>query len=140
MSWITQYSSKKDVELFLKEMHSLLEDKDFNMDTDFLFQEHRAADEPDDEFTNENTLLALHYDSRDVINELKTLTIDNYSESMVDSVSPQFNILYVFGKIIKERDIYIKVRIKKRRVGTKFVFCLSFHFARNPISYRYKRK
>lgn len=140
MGWIKQYSSKQDVNRFLDEMLSILDRVDFNINRDFLFQEFRAADEPDDEFTNENTMLALHYVTKDVVEELKTLTIDNYSESMVDSVSPQYKVLYVFGKKIKEREIYIKIRIKERRVGSKFVFCLSFHFARSPIVYRYRRK
>lgn len=140
MPWFSTYSSKPAVLSFLKEMHSILESEAFNIDSDFHFQEYRAADEPDDEFTNENTMLALHYDAKDVVEELKTLTVDDYSESMVDSVSPQYKILYVFGKVIKGRDIYIKIRLKERRVGKKFVFCLSFHFARSPIVYRYRRK
>ena len=87
-------------------------------------------------------MLELDYDTEDVVEELKSLSIEDYSESIVDNVADGFKIFYVFGKQISERDVYIKVRIKQRgRTADDFVFCVSFHFARHPITvYPYKRK
>ena len=132
MGKIYMSSSRADVKDFLSQMNSIFSSDGFNIDRDFVFQRIREQDEPDDEFTNENTMLELDYDTEDVVEELKSLSIEDYSESIV----------YVFGKQISERDVYIKVRIKQRgRTADDFVFCVSFHFARHPITvYPYKRK
>ena len=134
-------SARPDVKDFLAQMKSVLSSDSFNIDRDFVFQRIREADEPDDEYTNENTMLELGYDTSDVVEELKTLGLENYSESIVDNVADGFEIFFVFGKIISGRDIYIKVRMKQRkRTQDEFVFCISFHFARHPITvYPYRR-
>ena len=135
-------SERSAVKDFLAQMNSVLSSDSFNIDRDFMFQHIRDADKPDDEYTNANTMLELGYDTSDVVEELKTLRLDNYSESIVDNVAEGFEIFYVFGKKIGGRDIYIKVRMKQRkRTQDEFVFCISFHFARHPITvYPYKRK
>ena len=75
--------------------------------------------------------MTVHNDNcDDIIEELKTLTVEEYYESMVDSVSKDLSFWHIFGRKIKHRDIYIKVRIKRRKKGPGFVFCISFHFAR----------
>lgn len=141
MERIHMSSAKSDVKDFLAQMNVVLSSDSFNINRDFYFQRIREADEVDDEYTNENTLLELGYDTSDVVEELKTLELDNYSESIVDNVADGFEVFYVFGKIINGRDIYIKVRMKQRRkTQDKFVFCISFHFARHPITvYPYRR-
>ena len=135
-------SSRADVRDFLSQMNAIFSSDGFNINRDFVFQRIREQDEPDDAFTNENTMLELDYDTEDVFEELKSLTIEDYSESIVDNIADEFKIFYVFGKQINGRDIYIKVRIKqRRRTADDFVFCVSFHFARHPITvYPYKRK
>ena len=135
-------STRAEVIAFLSQMNSILSSDGFSIDRDFVFQRIRGRDEPDDEFTNENTLLKLDYDTEDVVKELKSLTIDDYSESIVDNVAEGRKIFYVFGKKINSHDVYIKVRIKQRRgQADSFVFCISFHFARYPMTvFPYKRK
>ena len=131
-------SSKQDVQKFLDEMKSVLDKEDFNIETDFVFQETRKNDDPDDECTNENTMIALGYDTEDVIEELKSLTVKNYSESIVDSKPKKaIRIFYVFGKMIQGREVYIKVRMKEHPNNGKYVFCLSFHFSKKPMNYLY---
>ncbi len=128
-------SSKSSVRDFIAKMNSILTNDKFDISRDFVFQRKRQADVNDDEFTNENTLLALDFNSFDVVEELKKLTTGDYSESIVDDEASGFEIFYVFGKIIKKRDVYIKVRIKERcHAKGEFVFCISFHFARHPIT------
>lgn len=133
-------SSRPDVKAFLSQMNSILSSDDFNIDQDFVFQLIREQDEPDDEFTNENTMLELDYNTEDIVEELKSLTIDDYSESIIDNVANGFKIFFVFGKKICGRDVYIKVRLKQRgKNADDFVYCVSFHFARHPITvYPYK--
>ncbi len=135
-------SSSADVRDFLSQMNAIFSSDGFNIDRDFVFQRIRGKDESDDEYTNESTMLELDYDTEDVVKELKSLTIEDYSESIVDNVIDDFKLFFVFGKQINGRDIYIKVRIKqRRRTSEDFVFCVSFHFARHPITvYPYKRK
>ena len=130
MAVTTKRLGRKNVEDFLVEMKGILLAASFDPEKDFIFQEERAQDDPDDEFTNANTMLALDYDYEDIIEELKTLTIEEYCESMVDTVSKDLSFWHIFGRKIKNRDIYIKVRIKRRKKGSGFVFCISFHFAR----------
>ncbi len=141
MGKIHMSSERSAVKDFLAQMNSVFSSDSFNIDRDFVFQRIREADEPDDEYTNENTMLELGYDTSDVVEELKTLGLENYSESIVDNVADGFEIFFVFGKIISGRDIYIKVRMKQRkRTQDEFVFCISFHFARHPITvYPYRR-
>lgn len=138
MAKIPITSKKHEVQRFLDEMHSVLEKEDYNIDTDFEFQETRQNDDPDDECTNENTMIALGYDTEDIVEELKSLTVKNYSESIFDS-KPQgeIRIFYVFGKVIHGREIYIKVRMKEHSNSGKYVFCLSFHFSKKPMNYVY---
>ena len=123
-------------------MKSILESVDFDIRRDFIFQRYRVIDDPDDEYTNENTLLALDYDMEDVVEVLKALTLEDYHESMVDNVADGFNVFFVFGKRIPKRDVYIKVRLKQRAgMANSYVFCISFHFARQTINlYPYRKK
>jgi len=141
MGKIHMSSERSVVKDFLAQMNSVLSNDSFNIDRDFFFQRIRESDEPDDEYTNENTMLELGYDTSDVIEELKTLGLDDYSESIVDNVANGFEVFFVFGKKIRGRDIYIKVRMKQRRkTQDEYVFCISFHFARHPITiYPYRR-
>ena len=141
MGKIHMLSERSVVKDFLAQMNSVLSNDSFNIDRDFFFQRIRESDEPDDEYTNENTMLELGFNTADVVAVLKTLGLDDYSESIVDNVADGFKIFFVFGKKIRGRDIYIKVRMKERRkTQDKYEFCISFHFARHPITvYPYRR-
>ena len=134
MAVTTKRFNRKTIEEFLVGMKGILCDEKFNPDRDFHFIEEREQDTPDDEYTNANTMLALEYDTADIIEELKTLSIQEYYETMVDTVSKDLSFWHVFGRKIQGKDIYIKVRIKQRKKGSKFVFCISFHFARHIMA------
>lgn len=128
-----QKMSKKNIEDFLLEMKKILTNERFDIDKQFQFIQQREKDEPNDEYTNQNTLIELEYDRFDVVDELKRLTVKDYCETMYDTQADGICFLHVFGKKIQKRDIYIKVRIKTDRYG-KRVFCISFHFARHPLT------
>ena len=133
MAKSTKKFSRITIENFLTEMKSILTDDNFNIEKDFDLVTVRAKDDPDDEYTNTNTLLELEYDSSDVVEELKTLSIQEYVETMLDTLANEIEFFHVFGRKIKHRDVYIKVRLKKRSTG-KYVFCVSFHFARHHFT------
>ena len=126
-------SSRAEVEKFLVDMKGILNSPDFDIDRDFIFQKIRADDDPNDDYNNENTMLALNYSTEDIVEDLKELQIRDYSETIIDNKTDGLVPLYVFGKEIQNRDIYIKLRIKSRKTNSEYVFCLSFHFAKFPI-------
>lgn len=128
--------SKKTVESFLTEMKALLCKDDFDIEREFLFVKDRQEDDPEDEFTNSNTMIELGYDTWDVIEHLKTLTIQEYTGFMPDDKPGKDEgvcFFFVFGRKIDGRDVYIKARMKQKKTG-KIVFCVSFHFARHIIT------
>ena len=130
----TKRVSRNNIENFLSEMKSILCNPNFNIEKDFYFMRDREKDDPNDEYSNRNTMLALNYDSSDIVRELRTLSVHEYVESMVDTVSKDLSFWHIFGRKIQNKDVYIKVRIKQRNNGKDFVFCISFHFARRIIT------
>ena len=67
---------------------------------------------------------------------LKELTIDEYSETLFDKDDDKPPLLFVFGKDINSRLVYIKLKIKGET--TKKVLCLSFHYAKYDMKFPYK--
>ncbi len=121
-------SSKQDVEDFLAEMQALI-----SLDTFRLNQ--TAKDNVDIYYSTPYTLLTLEYNDSDIIEQVRTLTIQNYSETLFDKddVNPPY--LFVFGKMIEGRTVYIKLKIKN--ILNQYVLCVSFHFAKFPMKYPY---
>ena len=77
----------------------------------------------------------LDYDITDVVERLKELTVDEYSETLVDKddLNPPF--LFVFGKNINDKQIYVKLKIKERQ--SSYILCVSFHYAKEKMSFPY---
>lgn len=77
-------------------------------------------------------MIALDFDTKnDVLNQLLALDISEYMVTVIDNkniTSPPF---FSFAKSIKNRDVYVKVKIRDRKRCK--VFCVSFHFARFPF-------
>ena len=127
-------SKKNEVVNFLNELKSLLESNDFNVDTDLtLIIKRKSGD--DQQFSTPYTLLDLDYDSEDVVNRLKELTLEDYSETKIDKDDLNPPLLFVFGKDINDKLVYIKLKIK----GTqpKYILCVSFHYAKETMNFPY---
>ena len=77
----------------------------------------------------------LEYDSDDVVSRLKELTLQEYSETLIDKDFDKPPLLFVFGKYINKRLVYIKLKIKGET--TKKVLCLSFHYAKYDMTFPY---
>lgn len=50
-----------------------------------------------------------------------------------DDLNPP--VLFVFGKEISERLVYIKLKIKGEQ--TRHIVCVSFHYAEEPMAFPY---
>lgn len=125
-------SSKQDVIEFLKELQEILTDPRFNISKDLDILIKKKSESPIEPYTTGNTLLALDFDRYDVLNHLLSLDLSEYIETFFDNKDNKLPLFFVFGKSIKNRDVYIKVKIRDR-INSK-VFCVSFHFARYPLS------
>lgn len=98
-------SKKREVDTFLNGLKTLLEKDDFNIDTE------------------------------DIVDRLKELTAEEYSETKIDKDDLDPPLLFVFGKNINNKLVYIKLKIKGDQ--QRHVLCVSFHYAKEQISFPY---
>ena len=126
-------SKKREIVVFLEELKGLLGKDDFNIDSDFLLIKKRKPD--DEEHSTPYTILDLDYDIWDVVERLKELSVAEYSETKIDKDDLNPPLLFVFGKDINNKLVYIKLKIKGD--NKKRVLCVSFHYAKEPMAFPY---
>ena len=68
---------------------------------------------------------------------IKTLTVEDYSEGPIKDAIKLLGDMWVFGKDIKNHEVYIKISLGQ---PNKDVICISFHFSEYPMSYPYKKQ
>ena len=78
-------------------------------------------------------LLALTPFQREVI--VKTLQAEDYVEGPVIDVLNKEGEMWVFGKDVKGREVYIKITLGNENGQT---ICISFHIAEHPLEYPFK--
>ena len=127
-------SKKQEVIAFLKELQSLLNKKNFDIETDITLIRKKKKNE-DIEYSTPYTLLDLEYDIEDVVERLRELTIAEYSETKIDKDNVEPPLLYVFGKDINNRLVYIKLKLKGDT--QRHVLCVSFHYAKEKMEFPY---
>ena len=90
---------------------------------------------------NKLTLIELGYTYKNVKDEIRNLSIENYSEGP----SPDHHSLdeiWVFGMLINQREIYIKLQLSHFNNPGELIdtlYCMSFHFADRCLNYPYKK-
>lgn len=126
-------SEKKAVKAFLEELKEVLEAEDFDIDDNLLIIK---SSKDEIEYSTNSTMMDLDYDSSDIVERLKELTVSEYSETLIDKDDDKPPLLFVFGKDINSRLIYIKLKIKGEI--TKKVLCLSFHYAKHDMEFPYR--
>ena len=126
-------SEKKDVKAFLEELKEVLEAENFNIYDNLLIIK---SSKDEIEYSTNYTMTDLDYDSSDIVERLKELTVSEYSETLIDKDDDKPPLLFVFGKDINSKLIYIKLKIKGEI--TKRVLCLSFHYAKHDMEFPYK--
>ncbi|MCI8430874.1 MAG: hypothetical protein HFI16_11580 [Lachnospiraceae bacterium] len=131
--FLSYQSKKREVVAFLDELHKLLESDDFDINTDLnLVRKKKQGD--GQKFSTPYTLLDLDYDAEDVVNRLKELKVEEYSETKIDKDDVNPPILFVFGKDVNGRLIYVKLKIRDQQ---KQVVCVSFHYAKDKMEFPY---
>ena len=123
-------SKKREVVAFLDELQILLGKEDFDIN---LIRKKKQGEER--KYSTPYTLLDLDYDTEDVVNRLKELTVEEYSETKIDKDDLNPPLLFVFGKDINSKLVYVKLKIKGDQ--QKYVLCVSFHYAKDKMSFPY---
>ena len=100
-------SKKREVITFLAELKELLGKEDFNIDSDLTLIKKKKPN--DEEHSTPYTLLDLDYDTWDVVERLKELTVSEYSETKIDKDDLDPPLLFVFGKDINRKLVYVKL-------------------------------
>ncbi len=119
----SQMATETEIELFLK---------DFKFKLDFwglLFQNRLNK-------KNFQTLTDLELNVEDVKKELKALAVANYSEGPLPDKLYNGAPMWVFGKMVSKREIYIKITMGQ---PNDKVICISFHFPEHNMTYPYKK-
>ena len=125
-------SPKEEVIKFLLELKKVMSNRDFDVNKDLDVILKKKNENSLDPYTTQNTLLKLDFDKNDIADTLKKLSVEEYIETgkdRKDISSPEF---YIFGKEVQGNLIYIKIKIRDK-INHK-VFCVSFHFARYPLT------
>lgn len=126
-------TKRKDIIVFLEQLHLILSDPKFNIDNNMILISKNKSQEKE-EFSTPYTIVDLDYEMSDIVERLKELTVQEYSETLYDKDDDNPPLLFVFGKDINCKKIYIKLKIKDVK---KKVLCLSFHYAEYIMNFPY---
>jgi hypothetical protein len=85
---------------------------------------------------NTLTLLELELTHAHVRKILEKLEPEDYSKGPLADTLYNFTEMWVFGKIIKGREIYIKIQLGRPQSQA---ICISFHFAEHKMEYPLKK-
>ncbi len=114
---------EENIEQFLKEFK-------LKMDIwDIVFIDNRPK--------NTQTLADLEITSVKRKTIIKELVVADYSEGPMDDVVFMGSPLWVFGKEVKAKEIYIKLSMG---FAGRQVLCISFHVAEYPMNYPYNQR
>ena len=126
-------SKKNEVIAFIRELNTIIDREDFDINTNFtLIKKNKPGD---DEHSTNYTIIDLEYDTYDVIERIRELTLSEYSETKIDYDDLNPPLLFVFGKTINNKLVYIKLKIKENQ--NKYIFCVSFHYAKDKMNFPY---
>lgn len=84
---------------------------------------------------NTNALLSLDILPNARREIIKNLVVDDYYQGPLDDTMYGISSMWVFGKILKGKEIYIKVSMG---FDSTSVICISFHEAEHSITYPFK--
>jgi hypothetical protein len=90
----------------------------------------------DDRGKNAQALLDLEISANYRTSVLRQLKVEDYSEGPVPDTLYKGSDMWVFGKIIRDKEVYIKISLGLENAE---VIVMSFHIADHPIKYPLKR-
>ncbi len=114
-------ATKLEVQRFLRTFHAKL--KVF----DILFRDDRSK--------NRQTLFELDITPVYRVEIIKNLAVSDYSAGPIVSELDKNTEMWVFGKDVKQREVYIKISLGFPNAS---VICISFHLAEHDLSYPFK--
>lgn len=101
---LTMKSKKEEIIEFLETLKSILQSEKFNIDNDLIMIQAKKR-KGKEQYSTPYTLLDLDYDASDVVQRLAELTVEEYSETLIDKDDVNPPLLFVFGKDINDRYI-----------------------------------
>jgi hypothetical protein len=110
-----------DVEAFLNDFKCKLSIYDI------FFRDERGI--------NAQTLADLEITHNDRIKVLQNLKVENYSEGPKPDRLYNNSDMWVFGSIVKKKEIYIKISMG---MHNSKALCISFHFSKSAMGYPLK--
>ena len=84
---------------------------------------------------NTQTLADLEISVNEVKETLADLTLDDYSEGPLPETLYGGSEMWVFGRVIKSHEIYIKITLG---LPSNPTICISFHVAEFPMTYPWR--
>ena len=96
----------------MNELFRIIDDSSFDISSDFILIRSNKGDEY---HSTPYTIADLEFDSEDEVNTIRQLTIADYSETLLDKDDLKPPLLFVFGKDINQKPIYIKLKIKEKK-------------------------
>ena len=116
-------ASRDEVDIYLKELKVKM--KIF----DILFLDDRGK--------NHQTLHDLEISPASRKEIIESLKVDDYSEGPLDEKMRGILPLWVFGKLVKKHEVYIKLSMGMENSNA---ICISFHIAEHPLKYPFKNQ
>jgi len=116
-------TTKQEVESFLKQFFEKMKF------WDILFRNDREK--------NQQALLDLEIAPTKRLEVIKKLTSDDFVEGPLPDTLNKGPEMWVFGKTIKKKNVYIKVTMG---YPNSSVICISFHIAERKLIYAFKSK
>ena len=118
------HATKEEVEAFLQAF------KERSKQFDIVYIDEKP--------NNIDTLNILEITPKSRDKYVLSLTFQDYSQGPDKNHFPNQNDVWVFGKIIKGKEVYIKVYINAKQNMPNI--CISFHIAEHAMSYPLKKK
>lgn len=118
---ITTMITKEEVQGFLNQFHSKM--KVFGI----IYRDDRGK--------NQKTLEELEIVPLYRKMVIENLVVEDYVQGPVVDELNKFGEMWVFGKDVKNREVYIKIMLGGHNCQT---ICISFHLAEYPLKYPFK--
>lgn len=113
--------TKEEVEVFLKLFHQKL--KIFQI----IFRDDRGK--------NAQTLAELEITSKYRETIIKEIKVEDYSQGPIIDTLNRLGDMWIFGKDIKGKEVYIKISLGQENYQT---VCISFHVSEHKMKYPFK--
>lgn len=114
-------TTQEDVEKFLEQFRVRMEI------WGILFRNERGK--------NIQTLIDLNITEIERLQIIRTIEVEDYSEGPIIDTLHHGTDMWVFGKDVKDREIYIKITMG---MNGRQTICISFHIAEHPMYHPFK--